>query len=128
MLNSFQPEHIGLFKEEWRTTGDHVHWIEDRTRWCKRAPRCPMLTKMARSLSFPVIEDGGWCSRSTSPSVRRAYPTPARRLHSAIRDQIMIVLQNQRLLRDTRTAPVWAARCGCCNDQPACQHSLRHAG
>lgn len=62
------------------------------------------------NITIPIIEDGMMIQMvSISYTAQRVFDSATRRLFNAIRDQMTIVLQNQRLIRDTR---VNAARLG----------------
>jgi GAF domain-containing protein len=88
------------------TQGEKIELIDDIEALLKTRPELAYFSDQgARSLAiFPIQEEGRLLSQvNIAYRSERTFDTRTRRLFDAIRDQVTVVLQNQQLLRDTRT-------------------------
>ncbi|GAB4529432.1 MAG: hypothetical protein OHK0046_49310 [Anaerolineae bacterium] len=107
MIGTITPERMEQLKAEWALQGHEVDVIEDLADILQVRPVSQLSYDSGiRSMVVIPVYDG----QKLVQQVGFNYPRPrqfdsqTRRLFDAIRDQITIVLQNQRLLRETQRA------------------------
>jgi GAF domain-containing protein len=100
-------EQLSQIRDAWREKGDEIEFAENAQQVAVMRPLLDFYkdrnVQIESNIAMPVFEDGMLTQViNVSFSQARVFDNPTRRLYAAVRDQIAIVLQNQRLINDTR--------------------------
>lgn len=107
MLDVVGPEDVKAFKADWDAHGEDLDFIEDVEAILDERPayRLAFAEGVRSSIRVPIFSDGRLTQQiNIAYAAPRTFSPATRRLFAAARDQIAVVLQNQRLLREMQSS------------------------
>jgi GAF domain-containing protein len=107
LLAIIPPEHRPLFLQEWELQGREIDFIEDLVSLVDQRPALQYAAGMGirANIVIPIYTENKLTQQiNITYPVMRTFDARTRRLYAAVRDQITIILENQRLLREAQNA------------------------